>query len=83
MIAVNSNQRMVNVWNSFVSDYQFGACGNLSPIKYYHNDCLIVDWYGGQQDNQYVSLVQFINDHETNYPNATKMLYDEKNQLGL
>jgi len=84
MIAVNSNQRMLNVWNSFVEDYQYNYCKTLAPSEYYHNGVLIIDWLGNnQKENQYVSLVKFISDHESDYPNAPKMLYNEQNQLGL
>lgn len=80
-ILVNPYQRMVKTWNDFVSAYQ----GNI----YYYSDI----WnYGGlfysiypfcYNNNQEVSLVQFLSDNNEDYPNDNRKLFEVKNQLGL
>lgn len=74
--AVNSNQRLVSVWNDFVNDYQGDLSGN-----FYTNQCF--DNWMKPNKNNFVSLIQFLTDNESDYPEAAKLLYKNQNQLGL
>lgn len=76
-VAVNSGQRLVLVWNDFVNDYQGDLCR-----PFYSNQCFD-NWMKPNNQNNFVSLIQFLNDNESNYPEATKLLYNNQNQLGL
>lgn len=81
--SVNSTQRLVTVWNNFLNDYQ-GDVLNYSPCnKYYHNGIPVYDYFTGNSTQDYVSLIQFIKDNETDYPDAQLQLYKPQNQLGL
>lgn len=75
---VNPSQRYVNTWNEFVMQYQevwsysegwnwFNY--NLHPVCY--------------SKNHEVSLIQFLQDNETDYPNDNRKFFEVKNQLGL
>lgn len=73
-LAVNSTQRLTNVWNDFVMDNQGLYKGSL----YGDYDC------SGYFDLDLgMSLYDFLTKNETDYPNAAKRLYNVKNQLGL
>lgn len=77
---VNSTQRLVEAWNDFLIQYQ----GNFS-IKsnvYIHNSVIIYDYYQNG-NSKYVNMLQFLKDNETDYPDATKEMFEFKNQLGL
>ena len=77
-ILVNPTQRVVNIWNEFVGQYQevwtysngwnwFNY--NLYPVCY-------------TQNNE-VSLIQFLQDNQTDYTSENRQFFEVKNQLGL
>lgn len=70
---VNYGQTLSRHWNNFVIQYQ----GNL--IDY--NTLMFDFWH--YRDNNYVSLLQFLQDNDTEYPNATLLLYNLKNEFGI
>lgn len=77
---VNSSQRLVTVWNEFVSEYQ-GNCTYQSKA-YIHNGVIVYDYFGGGNNN-YVNMLQFLKDNDTDYPDAALGVFEFKNQLGL
>lgn len=79
--SVNSNQRLVTVWNDFVSEYQ--GSNTRFPTVWYKGATKVIDWFGGGESFGYVSLIQFLTDNETNYPDATLITYSLQNQFGL
>lgn len=81
-IGVNSTQRMVMSWNDFVNQYQGQCLFSHHVNRYYHDGVLVEDYFTGN-DSEQVNLIQYLEDNETEYPNAQKKLYNVKNQLGL
>lgn len=81
-ISINSTQRLISVWNEFVEMYQ-GKETKYTYNEYYHNGIKVIDWMGNNTNNYYASLVKFLSDNDTDYPDANLRLYDMKNQLGL
>ena len=81
-INVNSTQRLVSTWNDFVSNYQTG-CNNYSPSIYFKGGIRVIDWVGNNTNSDYVSLIKFLSDNETDYPEAALKMYKAKNQLGI
>lgn len=81
-VHINSSQRIITVWNEFVNQYQ-GNCNSRQPKHYLHRGVPVIDWIGEDNNNDYVSLVQFISDKSEDYPNAPLKRYKIKNQLGL
>jgi len=79
-INVNSTQTFVETHNEFVQMYQ-GDCfaGNRSL----YNGLIIDTFYASQSPSNYVSMVQFLKDNETTYPDCNLIEYGFKNQLGL
>lgn len=73
-VSVNSSQRLVSIWNSFIEDYQGQT---LVPSPY---SCF--DTYTWEDDG-FVSLIQFISDNATDYPNPALRTFSPMNQLGL
>jgi len=84
---VNPTQRVVNVWNDFVKQYQSNLYGCYS-----HGDL----WYLGvgfefrpdlypysSLNNSQVSLLQFLYDHNDDYTNDNRISFAIQNQLGL
>lgn len=80
-VSVNSTQRLVSAWNEFVEMYQGNDC-STSPNIYFVGGVPVVDYYQQSQSN-YVAMVQFIKDNETDYPAAPLGLEIFRNQLGL
>lgn len=78
---VNSNQRLVTVWNDFVSEYQ--GNNNHFPNVWYKGTTKVIDWFGSGEQFGYVSLIQFLTDNETNYTDANMYIYDNQNQFGI
>lgn len=77
-LAVNSIQRLTNVWNDFVVDNQ----GNYHLNKWsYGYDYYYLN-YSPCNDVNY-PLVRFLSDNSEDYPDANKKVYEIKNQLGL
>ena len=79
--SVNSNQRLVTVWNDFVSEYQ--GSNTRFPTVWYKGATKVIDWFGSGESFGYVSFIQFLTDNETNYPGATLITYSLQNQFGL
>ena len=83
--SANSTQRLVTTWNEMLGMYQ-GECAdaNWRGDFYYHSGVPIFDYYGGREENNYVSLLTYLTDNETTYPDAGKLRMEGvKNQLGL
>jgi len=78
---VNSNQRLVTVWNDFVSEYQ----GNNTrfPTVWYKGNTKVIDWFGSGENLGYVSLIQYLSDKESDFSNANLYIYNNQNQFGL
>ena len=49
---------------------------------YFQNGIPVYDWYSGDE-NDYVSLLQFLTDKSTNYPDAPLKEYRLLNQFGI
>lgn len=81
-INVNSTQRLVTIWNDFVDMYQDGIY-NYEYQEYYHNNIKVIDWLGNSTYNDYVSLIKFLVDNDTYYPDAPLRRYKKQNQLGI
>ena len=81
-IGVNSTQRMVMSWNDFVNQYQGQSLFSHHVNRYYHDGVLVEDFFTGN-DSEQVNLIQYLEDNETDYPDAQRMIYYVKNQLGL
>lgn len=81
-IGVNSTQRMVMSWNDFVNQYQGQCLFSHHVNRYYHDGVLVEDYFTGN-DSEQVNLIQYLEDNETDYPYAQRMIYYVKNQLGL
>ena len=81
-IGVNSTQRMVMSWNDFVNQYQGQWSFSHHVNRYYHDGVLVEDYFTGN-DSEQVNLIQYLEDNETDYPDAQRMIYYVKNQLGL
>ncbi len=77
---VNPTQRWVDVFNDFLDMYQGGSC--TEPNIYFHYGVKITDWLGGNNSGE-ISLIEFLIDNKTDYPDANLFRYDVKNQLGL
>ena len=77
-LAVNSTQRLTNVWNDFVEDNQ----GVFNPDRCYYG---YLDYYSNWNCNNDVnySLIRFLSDKSEDYPDANKKVYEIKNQLGI
>lgn len=89
-IGSNSTQKLVTVWNSFIEDYQPNYEGGyhqqfMTRYSYYPypSDLPIFDCLANNADTGIVSLIQFLTDSETDYPDAALTMYEPMNQLGL
>ncbi|MBC7652323.1 MAG: hypothetical protein H7101_11295 [Deinococcales bacterium] len=81
-VTVEPNQRLVTVWNSFLQEYQHRQNNNNNANVYLHNGTPVYDWYRGNE-NDYVSLLHFLTDKATDYPDAPRKEYKLLNQFGL
>lgn len=79
--SINSNQRLVTVWNDFVSEYQ--GTNTHFPSVWYKGNTKVVDWFGSGEQLGYVSLIQFLADHDTVYVDANMSIFRNQNQMGL
>lgn len=79
--SVNGTHRYVSVWNQFVTEYQGAINFSQSSISF-KNGVRFVD-YSSNVNNSFVSLIEYLKNHDDLYPNTTKTLYDYKNTLGL
>lgn len=76
----NSTQRLVTLWNTFVEMYQDTEC--KSPVRYYYDGVLVND-YSYHSNSNYVSLIKFLQDNDTDYQDASLRLYGLRNSLGI
>lgn len=87
--AVNSTQKYIKAWNKFVELYQGDYQGYYSGINRVPNVSIkrgvpYYDYAGdGYDRTNFVSLLRYLSDNATDYPNAALRLYDYKNQLGI
>ena len=79
--SVNSNQRLVTVWNNFVSEYQ--GAENHFPNVWYKGNTQVIDWFGNGINLGYVSLIQYLIDNEVDFPEANLTIFKTQNQFGL
>jgi len=77
---VNPTQRLVTIWNEFVKAYQSNLNGfcNFHTFGFINYECFPHIRSGAE-----VSLIQFLSDNDTDYPNPNRTFYEVKNQLGL
>lgn len=81
---VNSTERSVRVWNQFIIMYQgFRSMGDGCHFSI-KNGVPFYDYFGGS-NSQFVDLLTFLSDHESDYPNALKLTESEgfNNSFGL
>lgn len=80
--AINANptQHLTEVYNTFVEMYQ-GTCAH--PVASFNNGVLFVDYYGSNNSSGYVSLLQYLQDHSTDFPTYSAGEISYKNQLGI
>ena len=77
---VNPTQKLVTIWNSFLDMYQNQ---NLAyPNVYYKGYTQIIDWLGFSANTE-VSLIQYLQDQQADFDNATLRVYKYQNQLGI
>lgn len=81
-IGANSTQKAVTIWNSFLKKYQGRACKD-SALTYWIAGTPVIDWLGGRQGDDFVSMLVFLQDNATDYPDAALLHYGVKNQLGI
>lgn len=77
---VNATQTLVNVWNNFVTLYQFD-CEDV--YEYYYNTDRFFPFWVSSDSSNYVSLLKFLNDNEDDYPEASMRGVEYKNSFGL
>jgi len=81
---INPTSTMVDVWNKFLEMYQ-GVNNYCLPRVSNFNGTTFVDYFGNQNSN-YVSLLQFLKDNPTNYPEPQLYTFENlsnSNSLGL
>jgi len=78
---VNSNQRLVTVWNDFAAEYQ--GSNTHFPSIWFKGCTTVIDWFGSGEQLGYVSLIQFLADNDTTYTNANMTIFRNQNQFGL
>ena len=81
-VNVNPTQRLVKVWNEFVDMYQGSEYIN-TPSTYYKGSVKVTDYYSGSDNSDFVSLLQFLSDNDTDYLDAPLKMYRKQNQLGI
>lgn len=79
--SVNPNQRLVTIWNEFVSENQLLQNDTLFCYSEKYG-IPFYDWYN-RSNNKIVSLLQFLEDNKIDYPTANMKEYRFKNQFGL
>lgn len=82
---INPTSTMVNIWNRFLEMYQ-GLNLKVCPVTHYLNGVTFVDYFQGGTNSNYVSLLQFLQDNPTDYPDAQLYTFENlsnSNSLGL
>ena len=77
---VNPTQKLVSVWNTFLLMYQ--NMNTCYPSVYYKGHTQVIDWLGINANTE-VSLIQYLNDNDTDFSTATLRVYEYQNQLGI
>lgn len=77
---VNPTQKLVTAWNSFVTMYQNQNC--VYPNVYYKGHTQVIDWLGYNVNTE-VSLIEYLNDNDSDFSTATLRVYEYQNQLGI
>lgn len=77
---VNPTQKLVTAWNSFVTMYQNANC--VYPNVYYKGHTQVIDWLGYNVNTE-VSLIEYLNDNDSDFSTATLRVYEYQNQLGI
>lgn len=77
---VNPTQKLVTAWNSFVTMYQNANC--VYPNVYYKGSTQVIDWLGYNVNTE-VSLIEYLNDNDSDFSTATLRVYEYQNQLGI
>jgi len=84
-MGINATHRYVTTWNNFIEMYQGTGVEQrgltiINGIPFY-------DYFGGSEDDQFVSLVTYIKDNISDYEAInvypTLKLYEAKNTLGV
>lgn len=81
-VRINSTKRIVKVWNDFVSMHQGEQSKYHVPHTYHYKGIPVIDW-SENDDSNFVSLVRFLEDNESDYPDVPCKLYELRNSLGL
>lgn len=79
---VNGTPKSVKIWNEYIAEYQGETRCNYTFS--YVNGVQFHDYYSGN-DSDYVSLLTFLKDNPTNYPNARLKIEREgfNNSMGI
>lgn len=77
---VNPTQKLVTAWNNFVTMYQNENC--VYPNVYYKGHTQVIDWLGYNVNTE-VSLIEYLNDNDSDFSTATLRVYEYQNQLGI
>lgn len=83
---INPTSTMVAIWNRFLEMYQGLPYYDCLPKVSDVNGTAFVDYYREGQNSNYVSLLQFLQDNPTNYPNPQLYTFENisnSNSLGL
>jgi hypothetical protein len=72
---INPSEHLTNVWNIFIRNYQGSTSTNC--LQFYNN----FDFF--ENNNTYVSLMQFVIDKKENYVNINGPMLNYKNRFGL
>ena len=83
---VNPTSTLVQIWNSFIEMYQGLPYNYCFPSVSFYNGATFVDYFNGGINSNYVSLLQFLRDNPTNYPNPQLYTFvneSNSNSLGL
>ena len=78
---INPSNHLVEIHNDFVSLYQ-GSC-SYNPISYFYSDEVIFRDFYHSNGSGFVSYMQFLLDHETDYPKVSIKPLQFKNSLGI
>lgn len=82
-VSINPTQKLVSVWNSFIEQYQGDSCIESAPLGYWQNGVWVIDWFGGRESVKYVSLLRFLSNNATDYPDATLYTFNDDGYGGI
>lgn len=80
-MSANSTHRYVMLWNAFVEMYQ-GKYSETNTLRYIKG-VPVRDYYGGRENNSFVSLVEYLKDNEDDYPDPLLIEYNFQNTFGF